>query len=115
MLRSRREAAVRRLEGALPEALRAAAEACADRAAALMRGGYARPVIASGALLRDLRVRAEGRRAEIGNTLPYAVWVHNGTSRVPARPYLRDGVRGGAEEAARLLADSLRRRMAEGP
>ena len=111
MLTSRREAVLRCLEAALPQALRAAGEAGADAAAERMRRGYASPVIASGALLRDLQVRPEGARCEIGNTLPYAAYVHNGTSRVPARPYLRDGMREGAERIARALRETLRARM----
>lgn len=46
----------------------------------------------SGDLLRDVNynVRENDKAVDIGNSLEYAIPVHNGTRKMPARPYLFD-------------------------
>ena len=69
------------------------------------------PVYNTGALHADVRCRAEGASVIVGNILPYAPAVHDGTARMAARPYLQDGLPGGAEAmrsaAAQVLADLM--------
>ena len=99
------------LAQALPSAARAMGEAAVQAVRAQMLTGYARPVYDTGALHADMRCRAEGASVLVGNTLPYAPAVHNGTARAAARPYLQDGLLGSAEAirdaAARTLAEAL--------
>ena len=76
------------LAQALPSAARAMGEAAVQAVRAQMLTGYARPVYDTGALHADMRCRAEGASVLVGNTLPYAPAVHNGTARAAARPYL---------------------------
>ena len=69
-----------------------------------MARGYSRPILDSGALMEDVRWQREGLRLTVGNTLPYAGRVHDGTRSTPARPYLRDALE---EQAPSMLAEAL--------
>ena len=99
------------LAQALPSAARAMGEAAVQAVRAQMLTGYARPVYDTGALHADVRCRAEGASVLVGNTLPYAPMIYDGTVRMAARPYLQDGLLGSAEAirdaAARALAEAL--------
>ena len=99
------------LSSALPEAVRAMGASAVQAVRARMLTGYAQPVYATGALHADVRCHAEGASAIVGNTLPYAPMVHDGTARMAARPYLQDGLPGGAEAMrsadAQVLADLM--------
>ena len=59
-----------------------------------METGYDEPIRATGRLMADVRCERDGLTLRIGNTLPYAEAVHDGTPRRKGRPYLRDGVEG---------------------
>ena len=99
------------LDQAMPAAVRAMGETAVQAVRTQMMTGYTRPVYNTGALHADVRCRAEGASVLVGNTLPYAPAVHNGTARAAARPYLQDGLLGSAEAirdaAARALAEAL--------
>ena len=68
-----------------------------------MLQGYPTPVYYTGALMKDVSFAVDGPTVTIGNTLPYAGPVHDGTTRIPARPYLADGILAGAS----VLRDTL--------
>lgn len=61
-----------------------------------MRQGYGKPIRQTGDLQRDLsyEVDADAQVVRIGNTLHYAHHVHDGTYKMPGRPYLTDGLSG---------------------
>lgn len=93
--------------------LSAAAAAMGDAAVSAVREemltGYDRPVYRTGALLKDVRCAVQGSGVTIGNTLPYAIPVHDGTCRMPCRPYLQDGILNHAELLLQACAEALRR------
>ena len=99
------------LAQALPSAARAMGETAVQAVRAQMLTGYACPVYDTGALHADVRCRTEVASVLVGNTLPYAPAVHDGTDRAAARPYLQDGLLVSAEAmrdaAARTLAEAL--------
>lgn len=82
----------------LKENIRAAAAAAGQEYVSMtvkqMQSGYDRPIWRTGDLQRDVRAKvdAEGMRVTVGNTLNYAPFVHDGTSKMAGRPYLRDAV-----------------------
>lgn len=55
-------------------------------------GYYYRRIWRTGDLQRDVsyRMRASDHAVDVGNNLEYAVYVHDGTSKMPARPYITD-------------------------
>lgn len=61
-----------------------------------MRQGYGKPIRQTGDLQRDLsyEVNKWRRVVKIGNTLYYAPFVHEGTSKMAGRPYIYDGLSG---------------------
>lgn len=61
-----------------------------------MQQGYGKPIRQTGDLQRDVSFEVdEGRRVvKIGNTLYYAPFVHDGTSKMAGRPYIYDGLSG---------------------
>jgi len=69
--------------------------------------GYPRPIHRTGALVADVAASAGGGQAWVGNSLPYAGMVHNGTARMPARPYLSDGMAAAGETLKTLLSETL--------
>lgn len=63
-----------------------------------MVGGYDRPAYDTGALYRDVQYDFKDENTvDVGNTLGYAPYVHDGTYKMAARPYIRDGVMNAAE------------------
>ena len=42
----------------------------------------------TGALQADIEIYSAKLDRQIGNNLPYGIYVHNGTYKMPARPYL---------------------------
>lgn len=60
----------------------------------VVTGGYGPEVYDTGALYKDVQglVDIPSQTVTVGNTLYYAEYVHDGTSRVHARPYLTDGI-----------------------
>lgn len=55
---------------------------------------YYQPAYKSGTLLRSLTFELDpvNKKVVIGTNVEYAPWVHNGTHRMPARPFLKDAV-----------------------
>lgn len=100
-----------RLEQAACAAASAMGEAAVSAVRTQMEQGYASPIRETGALMADVSFTQSGRTVAVGSTLPYAAYIHEGTSRQAGRPYLTDGILGAAssleETAGRALAESL--------
>ncbi len=87
----------------------AAGQAAVAAVRETMLTGYDSPVYRTGALLNDVSCSVEETTAVIGNTLPYAVPVHDGTCRMAGRPYLADGILSNAQALRNAAAQALRR------
>ena len=91
----------------------AAVEACQEQ----MLYGYAKPPIDTGALFDSLQAKVEKVSqntvvANVGSDLHYAGYVHNGTYKMAARPFVRDAlVDGAAQDKIKAIIAS---KMAEG-
>ena len=62
-----------------------------------MRQGYGKPIRQTGDLQRDVSYEVENSgkdTVDVGNTLKYAPYVHDGTYKMAARPYIRDALTG---------------------
>ena len=59
-----------------------------------MRQGYGRPIRQTGDLQRDVSfaVHPDEKAVDVGNTLEYAPFVHDGTRKMQARPYISDAL-----------------------
>ena len=59
-----------------------------------MENGYGKPIWQTGDLMRDVsyQVHNETCSVDVGNTLEYALFVHDGTRHMEARPYIRDAI-----------------------
>lgn len=92
--------------------LSAAAQALGDAAVATVREemltGFDQPIRRTGALMKDVCCTVQDSSVTIGNTLPYAISVHDGTCRTPGRPYLMNGILNHAEPLRQALAQALR-------
>lgn len=56
---------------------------------------YQKPPYDTGQLYRNVQSgNLENDSIEVGNTLHYAPFVHDGTSRMAGRPYIRDSLMG---------------------
>lgn len=62
-----------------------------------MRQGYGKPIRQTGDLQRDVSYEVNNSApdtVDVGNTLKYGPYVHDGTPKMDARPYIRDGLIG---------------------
>lgn len=64
-----------------------------------MRQGFGKPIRKTSALQQDVRWQVVaklfgGGAVRIGNTLKYAPYVHEGTYKMPGRPYITAGLSG---------------------
>ena len=59
-----------------------------------MRRGYGKPIRDTGNLQRDVQyeVNTSMHTVKVGNTLEYAPFVHDGTYKMPGRPYINDSI-----------------------
>lgn len=60
-----------------------------------MQTGYGAPIRKTGDLMRDVAYEVErsgDNTVDVGNTLEYGPYVHEGTSRMASRPYIRDAL-----------------------
>lgn len=85
----------------------AALEAMGDAGVLLTRESimsqYGRPIWKTGALHNDVqKANRTEKSIEVGNTLHYSLFVHEGTRKMAARPYMRDGLT--TETAAQRIA-----------
>lgn len=108
MLTLHTEALLRRVEENAAAALEAMGETAVALTREQMRSGYARPILESGALMASIAYQAEDGRVAVGSPLPYASAVHDGSPRVPGRPFLADALLDGADALAQAAAQALR-------
>lgn len=80
------------VEKAKIKALTAIGLAAVEIATDYMQLRYDKPIYQTGDLQRDVnyKVRPDNEMVDFGNSLEYAPWVHNGTAKMTARPYLLD-------------------------
>ena len=96
----------------LPAAAQAMGEAAVGAVRAQMLEGYERPVYRTGALHDNVSFALDGTTVAIGNTLPYAIPVHDGTCRMAGRPYLADGILNHADALRQAAMRALRQQEA---
>ena len=77
-----------------------------------MQRAYWRPIWLTGDLQRDVNyeVHDSEHAVDVGNSLNYATYVHEGTSRMRGRPYITDALTSaGGTEAIRGAAENALR------
>ena len=75
---------------------------------------YTKPPIDTGALQANVHYAVENSApdtVDVGNDLEYAHFVHEGTYKMPARPYVRDSLSG--EWAQRQLSETAQEYLKE--
>ncbi len=76
-----------------------------------MQTGYGEAIRQSGDLMRDVGYeieRSAPKAVDIGNSLPYARYAHDGMPNMPARPYIRDAIFDGADELKQAAVGPLK-------
>lgn len=92
------EEILEKLERNKKTALTAVGEQAREFIKECMVGGYPRPVYDTGTLYRDVQYKPSGDDAvDVGSTLDYAPYVHDGTYKMAGRAYIRDGILGNAD------------------
>ena len=99
------------LADALSTALSAMGKIAARHTREVMQHHYGAPVVDTGALMQDVDWAVDAREMRIGNTLPYAAPVHDGTLHTPGRPYLADGLAAAVSDMAEACGQTLAQRM----
>lgn len=83
----------RQIMARMPGALEAMGSEAVSMVVAQMESGYGRPIRKTGALMADVSSQVSGDKVEVGNTLHYALYVHEGTCRMAGRPYITGALR----------------------
>ena len=77
-----------------------------------MRQGFGRPIRKSGTLQGDVNyeIHPETKSVDVGNSKTYAIYVHDGTSRMAARPYITNALTGDdhAKQLMKAAADQIK-------
>lgn len=76
-----------------------------------MESGYGKPIRRTGDLMRSIAYEVENsgkNTVDVGSNLEYAPFVHEGTSRMAGRPYLRDALQDGSDDLEQVCAAYLR-------
>jgi hypothetical protein len=75
-----------------------------------MESGYGKPIRQTGDLMRDVQYEVERSgegTVDVGNTLYYGPYVHEGTVRMKARHYIRDAlISGTATQSLKTVAEA---------
>ena len=75
-----------------------------------MENGYGAPIRKTGALMADVHAGTPKKDSiEVGNSLYYAPYVHEGTSKMAGRPYNRDAILNGKDAIKEKIAEELKR------
>lgn len=90
-------------------ALTAMGQAAVEIATDYMESKYYAPIYVTGDLIRDVnfKVMPQDEAVAVGNSLNYAMWVHEGTDRMPPRPYLRDAILNNRDVYEEVAAEHL--------
>ena len=76
-----------------------------------MQAGYGKPIRQTGDLMRDVSYevdRSGENTVDVGNTLEYGKYVHDGTYKMRGRPYIRDALNEGGTALLNVAANALR-------
>jgi HK97 gp10 family phage protein len=74
-----------------------------------MQSGYGAPIRQTGDLMRDVSSEVEGDRVNVGNSLEYAPFVHEGTSKLSGRPYIKDAIMDGKDRLKQVAENELKK------
>ena len=79
-----------------------------------MQTGYGNPIWDTGSLQGDVQYQLDAEddsTITVGNTLEYAPFVHDGTYKMGARPYIRDAILNdfGVETLQEVIAEQIRK------
>lgn len=74
-----------------------------------MMKGYGKPIYLTGDLMRSItyKIDIHAQTTTWGSNLNYAPAVHDGTSRMPKRPFLTDAILGNKEKLKEVAAEEL--------
>lgn len=83
-----------------------------------MQMGYKKTIRQTGDLMRDVAYEVERsgeNTVDVGNTLFYGPFVHEGTSRMAGRPYIRDALMndGNIDRLKEVAAEHVKENMEE--
>lgn len=93
---------VKTMEGNVAAALAAMGKKAVGCIARQMQTGYPRRIWRTGDLQRDVQSEPheEEQTVHVGNTLEYGVYVHEGTSKMAGRAYIKDALMDSGNQAA---------------
>ena len=87
---------ITQLDGNVPRALQAMGTKAVNLILWQMQQGFGKPIRQTGNLQHDVsyEVHPESNTVDVGNSLEYAPYVHEGTRKMAGRPYIRNALTG---------------------
>ncbi|MFA5378774.1 MAG: hypothetical protein WC455_23685 [Dehalococcoidia bacterium] len=77
-----------------------------------MQSGYGAPIRQTGDLMRDVSYEVGNSSpdtVDVGNSLEYAPFVHEGTSKLSGRPYIKDAIMDGKDRLKQVAENELKK------
>lgn len=104
-----RAEARRKLDENIEKALFALGFAVVETVINYMQANYGNPIFDTGTLIRSITfdVDLQAKKVFIGTNIDYSIFVHNGTSRMRARPFLLDAVTENVNVWKEIIAEKL--------
>lgn len=108
-LKSNKADVKKRLSTNEEAALNAMGQTAVEITTSYMEGKYYSPIYDTGDLIRDVnfKVLPSEKAIGVGNSLNYAPWVHNGTDKMKARPYLKDAIQENRDALREVAREQL--------
>lgn len=100
---------LRQMEANIDRALTAVGEEATGLVVSQMQRGYGKPIRQTGNLMNSIaHARASPQSEAIGTNVEYATFVHEGTSKMAGRPYLKDGILNNQKRLVKVAAETLK-------
>ena len=106
---SNKAAVQRQMEANIDRALTAVGEEAVGKVKKQMKHGYDKPIHKTGTLEGSIAHKRVSSRSEaVGTNVKYATFVHEGTSRMKGRPFLKDGILNNQKRLVKVAAETLK-------
>lgn len=105
------DAVISTVHGNVIRALTAMGTEAVGQVVRQMQTGYGKPIWQTGNLQRDVSYEVERsgeNTVDVGSSLEYALFVHEGTSRMGKRPYIRDSIMNNIEKLKKIASEYLK-------
>jgi len=99
------------MKGNVEKALTAMGQLAVEMTVDQMNTGYGKPIYKTGDLQRSITFETDvaDQTVTIGTDITYGIYVHEGTSKMAARPFLKDAIMNNMDMLQETAANELKK------